>query len=139
MVDILKTWYEEPIKENKNSEKFSTEARYGPIIANGNTENVPTILIHQPGRLGLRPIDAMLALCLFSYKWGEGNPFPSVSTLAENLNVCENTIHGARRRLIKKGYLKTNGRFRKNQQTSNEWDLSGLIDAINDLIKADNA
>ncbi len=54
----------------------------------------------------------------------EGKCFPSVKTIARDLDVSESTVRRALRELESKGYLKKEQRYRKNNgNTSNMYFL----------------
>lgn len=120
-------------------DKWSVENRYSIQIAEpGNFDNRPAILLNRPDRLGLKPGPAMFAIVVLGFKWTEENPYPSIPTIAKKLGVYPRTAQRYRQTLIDKGYLKVNARYRNGKQTSNEYDLTGLIKAIDTLIDEDN-
>ncbi|HEX4736382.1 MAG TPA: helix-turn-helix domain-containing protein [Allosphingosinicella sp.] len=91
---------------------------------------VPRLLLEAQRRLGLSSTQAMILLHLCNYWWEPGkHPWPAKKKLAHFLNLSERQVQRILGELEDAGFIKRNARFRTNGrgQTSNEYDLSGLV------------
>ena len=108
------------------------ERKWSKTLMDVGWTAVPSIILKKQKQLGIDALDLNIILHLMSYWWTAGElPYPSKKTLAELMSVDESTI---RRRITKLEAGKLVKRiFRPvagDRHKSNQYDLSGLIDAI---------
>lgn len=82
-------------------------------------------------RLGITHTEAMLIVHLFSYKWDERSPFPSMPTLAKEMGVSPTQARVHTRSLVKKGFLHREHRSGRPSLLH----LNGLLQALHKLIE----
>jgi len=90
-----------------------------------------TILTHQH-ELKIDPVEFNILMQIAKHCWYQGRqPYPAKWSIAETIKRSPRTVQRHLAKLEKKGYIKRVHRFTGNGggQTSNEYDLSGLIAA----------
>ena len=75
----------------------------------------------------------MFIIHLFQFKWNEEAPFPSYRTLASMMGISEKSAKRYARQLQIKGYLLR----AKREGRTNKFDLTNLINALEQKIEAD--
>jgi predicted transcriptional regulator len=110
--------------------------RWGAVVNEGWTA-IPNILIERQQALQLKPTEMNIILVLLKYWWEEGkSPYPSKQTIGELINRDATTVRKSLKRLEELGYVKRGSRYHeKGGQTSNEYDLSGLVDKLKEEAK----
>jgi Helix-turn-helix domain len=102
------------------------EARWGKQVADRGYTMLPAVLIRAQHRLGLSPEE-------FVYHWWEPdhNPFPAKATIAARMDKSPKTVQRYLKALEDGNFIQRIERFEKNKgQTSNEYDLSGLVNKL---------
>lgn len=85
----------------------------------------------------LSPVEMLVLLQLTGAWWEkERLPFPSMATLAERCGVSERQIQRSITRLSKIGLLKRVKRRSQGIIASNAYDLTPLVDTLNEVAKA---
>jgi predicted transcriptional regulator len=108
------------------------EARWGKQVADRGYTMLPAVLIRAQHRLGLSP-EEFNALLHLVYHWWEPdhNPFPAKATIAARMDKSPKTVQRYLKALEDGGFIQRIERFEKNKgQTSNEYDLSGLVNKL---------
>jgi hypothetical protein len=100
---------------------------------------VPRALCHYLGELGLSYADLGFLTHLLSYRWTTAYPFPKQRKLADQAGLTRNGIQRRVYALQALGYLNTNERFdqESGRRTTNSYDLTPLLDRLNDFILRD--
>ncbi|WP_448208613.1 helix-turn-helix domain-containing protein [Azospirillum sp. sgz302134] len=103
--------------------------RWGAKVADHGYVMVPEMLLAFQGRLRLRCTEVTMLLQIMTFWWAKGGlPWPSKARLAERLGVTERQVQRTLTKLEKRGFIKRQERFYgSGSQTSNAYDLSGLI------------
>ncbi len=111
------------VKVQKLSKRWSKG-----VIDSGWTA-IPNVLIERQRALKLNPTEMNVILVLLKYWWTDGkSPFPSKSTIADFINRDLSTVRRTLKGLEDKKLIKRDARyFDKGGQTSNSYDLSGLV------------
>lgn len=97
---------------------------------------VPRLLLESQRRLGLSSTQVMILLHLCNYWWdADKKPWPAKAKLAHFLNLSTRQIQRILTDLEDAGFIQRTARFRSNGrgQTSNEYDLSGLVSKLKAL------
>lgn len=114
---------------DKQAAKRQSELKFGTnVIAEGFTI-VPSLLLQCQERLGISAQQLAILIHLLDFWWDhESKPWPSKEKIATRLQVSTKTVQRHVRELEEAGYVKRVKRYKTNKgQTSNEYDLSGLI------------
>jgi len=121
-------------KASKKSQKLRSEDKWGaPVIAQGFCI-IPALLFRAQRRLGLSATQLAVILQLSEFWWHDGRlPWPKKETIAERLNLSEKQVQRHVRALEKCGYVKRIKRVTRHGQTSNAYDLSGLVTKLQEL------
>ena len=98
---------------------------------------VPNVLLECQEKLGLSAMDLNILLQIIRHWWKKDElPFPSKKTLAISIGVSESTIQKRVRKMEKDGLIKRNLRYKgHNGQTSNEYDIAGLVKKLDPLAR----
>ena len=109
--------------------------RFGEKVRDAGITCVPRLLLKNLGRLGLKPVEALVVIELISC-WGpeRKHPFPSRGTLWGCIGCDKRRLDCAIRRLVKMELVKKVKQVGQDgRQASNSYDLSGLIDRLKRL------
>lgn len=108
----------------------------GVIQVKGWT-GIPNLLLERQQRLNIDAIKLNILLVLLKHWWEKDNmPFPSKSKIGEIIGRDPSTVQRHIREMEKEGLLVRNSRYYKaGGQSSNEYDLTGLLTALAGLAK----
>jgi hypothetical protein len=114
--------------------KLRSEAKWGADVMAQGYCILPSLLFRAQSRLGLRTTHLALILQLAEFWWYDGNlPWPKKKTLADRLGLKEKQVQRLVRDLEQRGYIKRVTRMTSHGQTSNAYDLSGLVKKLREL------
>ncbi|MBI4084098.1 MAG: hypothetical protein HY423_15955 [Candidatus Lambdaproteobacteria bacterium] len=127
-------------KKAKHKEKASEaqlKAKWGDALIAANFVTVPTILLEKQKALALDPVDVNIILHLVMHWWYRDSlPFPTKSRIAEQIGRTPSTVQRHIRNLQRSRLVTRITRNRKGGgQSSNAYDLGGLIDAMKPFAK----
>jgi len=119
--------------------QYRFRERFGALIAATGVAGVPRALCHYLGELGLSYADLGFITHLLSYRWTTAYPYPKQRKLAAQAGLTRNGIQRRVYALQSLGYLNANERFdqQSGRRTTNSYDLTPLLDRLNDLILRD--
>ncbi|MEJ1391463.1 MAG: helix-turn-helix domain-containing protein [Candidatus Sedimenticola sp. (ex Thyasira tokunagai)] len=116
----------------------SLERKWGKVTldVDGWTA-IPNILLERQQALGIDAVKLNILLVLLKHWWEKSKmPWPSKATIGEIVGRDKSTVQKHIKQMEEKGLLKRNNRFQSaGGQTSNEYDLSGLIAQLKSLAK----
>jgi predicted transcriptional regulator len=118
-----------PAPSASKADQRRFDARWGKEVASRGFTMLPAVLIRAQQRLGLEP-EHFNALLHLVYHWWEpeNNPFPAKATIAARMDKSPKTVQRYLKALEDAGLVRRISRFEaKKGQTSNEYDLSGLV------------
>jgi len=118
-----------PKAKTSKADQRRFEARWGKIVADRGYTMLPAVLIRAQHRLGLSP-EEFNALLHLVYHWWEPahNPYPAKATIAARMDKSPKTVQRYLKALEDAGFIRRIERFEPAKgQTSNEYDLSGLV------------
>lgn len=123
-----------PIKPKKDARQASIQKFGKPVIDLGFCI-VPSLLMHAQARLGVNPVQFNIIMQLADIWWVASNkPFPRKQLLSERIGLSERQIQRQIAALEKAGLVKRIGRTKPGRgKTSNEYDLSGLVEKLKSL------
>jgi predicted transcriptional regulator len=98
---------------------------------------VPSVLLRNLPGLGVRALELAVLVMLIDFWWKPADmPWPAKAKLAQMLGVSEKTIQRAIKRLIDRGLIKSEARYRSHGgQTSNRYDLTPLVERLEAVVK----
>lgn len=98
---------------------------------------VPNILLERQRALKIDPVKLNILLVLLKHWWEKPKmPYPSKVTIGEIINRDPSTVQRHIREMEEQKLLKRNERYLSaGGQTSNEYDLTGLIKTLKALAK----
>lgn len=98
---------------------------------------IPNILLERQQVLGIDAVKLNILLVLLKHWWEKSNmPFPSRAKIGDIVGRDKSTVQRHIREMEERGLLKRNERYQKaGGQTSNEYDLNGLIANLQALAK----
>ncbi len=107
-------------------------AKWGKDVWELGFNSIPAILFHGQRRLGLSCNHLCVLLQLADFWWDAGRkPFPAKEELSLRIGLSERQVQRIIADLEKKGYVqRIERRLPKRGKTSNEYDLSGLVQAL---------
>jgi DNA-binding MarR family transcriptional regulator len=113
----------------------ASERKWGKRVMDFGFCIVPSLLLRAQRRLGLSPTQLAILMHLADRWWdATQNPYPAKSTLADALNLQKRQVRRHIAELEKAGFIKREPRYKgRGNQTSNAYDLSGLVDKLRAL------
>jgi DNA-binding transcriptional regulator YhcF (GntR family) len=123
-----------PTKEKEGKRKW--DKMWGKSVVDYGYVALPRLLLEGQRRLGLNSTQMMILIQLANLWWDPGkNPWPSKARLANSLGLSPRQVQRIIGELEQGGFVARRERFRANTmgQTSNEFDLSGLVAKLNAL------
>lgn len=109
--------------------KRASERKWGKRVMERGFCIIPSLLLRGQRKLGLSPTQ-LAVLVHLADQWWDANriPFPAKATLAERLNLKQRQVQRHIAELEKAGLVTRKPRYKgKGNQTSNAYDLSGLV------------
>jgi Helix-turn-helix domain len=123
-----------PTKEKEGKRKW--DKMWGKAVVDYGYVALPRLLLEGQRRLGLNATQMLILIQLANLWWDPGkNPWPSKARLANSLGLSPRQVQRIIGELEQGGFIARKERFRANGmgQTSNEFDLSGLVAKLNVL------
>jgi predicted transcriptional regulator len=98
---------------------------------------IPNILLERQQALGIDAVKLNILLVLLKHWWEKTKmPWPSKATIGEIVGRDKSTVQKHLKEMEKRGLVKRNSRYQSaGGQTSNEYDLAGLIAQLKTLAK----
>lgn len=123
-----------PLKPKSDTRKAS-EKKYGKPVMDLGFCIVPSLLMQAQARLGINPVQFNVIMHLADIWWDAGHrPWPKKQLLAERMSMSERQVQRQIAELERAGLVKRIGRTRPGRgKTSNEYDLSGLVQKLRTL------
>jgi DNA-binding MarR family transcriptional regulator len=111
------------VKKNNNLQK-----KWGSDVISHGHMTVPALLLQSQALLKIRPTQMNILLQLLEHWWAaDGKVFPSVKAIGERVRLGNKQVQRHVKALEDKGLVVRRPRFRDGSQTSNEYDMSGLV------------
>jgi len=109
--------------------------KWGAAVLKLGYSIIPSLLLRAQQRLGLNPTQLAVLLQLCDFWWSEDRkPYPSKERLSERLGLKDRQIQRYLAELEAAGLVKRIPRYdAKGGQTSNFYDLSGLVQKLQAL------
>lgn len=114
--------------------KLRSEAKWGRQVMDQGFCILPSLLFRAQSRLGLKAPHLVLVLQLAEFWWYDENlPWPKKETIAQRMGLKEKQVQRIVRALEQRGYITRRTRMTPHGQTSNAYDLSGLVRRLAEL------
>jgi predicted transcriptional regulator len=114
--------------------KLRSEAKWGTEVMSIGFCILPSLLFRAQSRLGLKATHLAVILQLADFWWHDDKlPFPKKQLIAERIGLKEKQVQRLIRALQDRGYVKRIARKTPHGQTSNYYDLSGLVKKLKAL------
>src|SRR3984957_19626681 len=114
--------------------KLRSEAEWGRQVMDQGFCILPSLLFRAQSRLGLKAAHLALILQLAEFWWYDDNlPWPKKETIAQRMGLKEKQVQRIARELETRGYIQRKTRMTPHGQTSNAYDLSGLVKKLKEL------
>ena len=124
-------------QQNEPVRKLKTlEDKWGKVTLNvDGWTAIPNLLLERQQALGIDAVKLNILLVLFRHWWEKSKmPWPSRATIGEIIDRDKSTVQKHLKDMETKGLLKRKSRYQSaGGQTSNEYDLSGLINQLRKL------
>jgi DNA-binding transcriptional regulator YhcF (GntR family) len=125
-----------PFPTKKGDDQRKWDKMWGKAVIDYGYVALPRLLFEGQTRLGLNATQMLILLQLANKWWDPGNnPWPSKDSLAKSLGLSSRQVQRILGDLEAAGFIARKARFRANGkgQTSNEFDLSGLVQKLKAL------
>lgn len=99
--------------------------KYGSLVTHFGFTQVPNLLLRHQKKLRIKNSDMILVLNLMSYEYDKPISSPAFRTIMRSTGMSSRTIHEAKKRLERLGYLVRN-KSKKTQFNTDEKSLTGL-------------
>ncbi len=109
--------------------------KFGPSVRDAGITLIPRVLLSGLGELKLKPIEALVLMQMIAC-WGRKgpHPFPKRALLRSWLGCDKRTLDRTIASLVQKGFIEKGSRkSQRGRQTSNEYDLTGLVERLKPL------
>ena len=117
-----------PVVKSAREAKLRSEKKWGVDVMAVGFCILPSLLFRAQHRLGLKSTHLAVILQLADFWWYDDKlPFPKKQTIAERVGLKEKQVQRLIRDLQQRGYVKRIERKTPHGQTSNSYDLSGLV------------
>lgn len=106
--------------------------KWGDELLKAGWTMLPNIIFLRQRALGLDSMDINILLILLSYWWTADNlPFPTKKTIADAIDCDPSTVRKRIQKMEAAGFIKRiQRRVEKDRNKSNQYDFSGLIEAV---------
>jgi hypothetical protein len=124
----------------KNEKKIRTlEKKWGNNTVSLGWTAIPNILLERQQALGLDCVDLNILLVLMKHWWDhDRSPYPSKQTIADIIGRDKSTVQKHIVKMESNGIMsRVKRHYNSGGQTSNGYDLSGLISKVKVLAKTE--
>jgi predicted transcriptional regulator len=105
-----------------------SEKKWGKAVMSHGCAIFPSILLRAQARLGVNAQEMMVLLHLAEHWWAaDSRVFPAKKVIAERIGLSTKQVQRHVKRLEELKLVERKQRFSRGLQTSNEYDLSGLV------------
>jgi predicted transcriptional regulator len=120
---------------SKPDTRKASEKKFGKPVMDVGFCITPSMLMKAQARIGLNPVQFNVVMHLLDQWWtADRLPWPSKGLLAERMNMSPRQVQRQIAELECAGLIQRIGRTRPGKgKTSNEYDLSGLINKMKEL------
>lgn len=119
----------------KPDTRKASEKKFGKPVMDVGFCITPSMLMKAQARIGLNPVQFNIVMHLLDQWWSaDRRPWPAKSLLAQRMGMSERQIQRQIAELEGVGLIQRIGRTRPGKgKTSNEYDLTGLVNKMKSL------
>lgn len=120
------------------SSGYKISVRFGDQILQAGFTSVPNLVLNHYAELSITPAEMMFIIHMWQFRWTERDPYPSLTTIADKMDVSWRQAHRYAKSLEQKGFLSIKARQEPGRgQVTSEYDFEPLIKAVLGLDKPD--
>jgi hypothetical protein len=113
---------------------YKISVRFGDQVLQAGFTSVPNLVLNHYAELGITPAEMMFTIHMWQFRWTERDPYPSLTTIADKMDVSWRQAHRYAKSLEQKGFLIINSRQEPGRgQVTSEYDFEPLIQAVINL------
>jgi hypothetical protein len=127
-----------PIKPNANitDSSYKIAVRFGDQVLQAGFTSIPNLVLNHYAELGISPAEMMFTIHMWQFRWTERDPYPSLTTIADKMDVSWRQAHRYANSLKDKGFLNIKSRQEPGRgQVTSEYDFEPLIKAVLEVDK----
>lgn len=130
-----------PIRANASSTNnadsgYKIAVRFGDQVLEAGFTSIPNLVLNHYAELGISPAEMMFTIHMWQFRWTERDPYPSLTTIADKMDVSWRQAHRYANSLKEKGFLIIKQRQQAGRgQVTSEYDFEPLIRAVLKLDK----
>lgn len=119
---------------------YKISVRFGDQILQAGFTSVPNLVLNHYAELGITPAEMMFIIHMWQFRWTERDPYPSLATIADRMDVSWRQAHRYAKSLEQKGFLTIKSRQEPGRgQVTSEYDFEPLLKAVLELDKLDTS
>jgi hypothetical protein len=120
-----------PIKANSSDSGYKIAVRFGDQVLQAGFTSVPNLVLNHYAELGITPAEMLFTIHMWQFRWTERDPYPSLTTIADKMDVSWRQAHRYAKSLEEKGFLNIKTRQQPGRgQVTSEYDFEPLIKAV---------
>jgi|GEM_PF-2933194 len=110
---------------------YKIAVRFGDQVLQAGFTSVPNLVLNHYAELGITPAEMMFTIHMWQFRWTERDPYPSLMTIADKMDVSWRQAHRYAKSLQDKGFLNIKSRQEPGRgQVTSEHDFEPLIQAV---------
>jgi len=75
------------------SNGYKISVRFGDQILQAGFTSVPNLVLNHYAELGITPAEMMFIIHMWQFRWTERDPYPSLTTIADKMDVTDRCIN----------------------------------------------
>ena len=118
-------------ESSSQSQQKRIAVRFGDDLLQEGFTTVPNLVLRYYAYLNIPPAEMLFIIHVWQFWWTDKDPYPSLPTIAAQLDISRRQAQKYVASLKAKGYLVVRDRYQKGLgQLSSEYDFSGLLRVI---------
>src|SRR5262245_41612717 len=125
--------------DDADKQRYKITVRFGvELLEDGHTA-VPNLVLNHYAKLGVSRAEMMFTTHIWQYWWTEKQPYPSLQSVADKMQVSRRQVRNYAQSLKAKGLLQVHERYAPGLgQVTSEYDFSTLFARILEVARANN-
>ncbi len=110
---------------------YKIAVRFGDQVLQAGFTSIPNLVLNHYAELRISPAEMMFTIHMWQFRWTERDPYPSLTTIADKMDVSWRQAHRYAKSLEEKGFLIIKSRQEPGRgQVTSEYDFEPLIQAV---------
>jgi hypothetical protein len=119
---------------------YKIAVRFGDQVLQAGFTSIPNLVLNHYAELGITPAEMMFTIHMWQFRWTERDPYPSLTTIADKMDVSWRQAHRYAKSLQEKRFLNIKSRQEPGRgQVTSEYDFEPLIQAVLRLDKGSDS